>query len=114
MAMPNYPNLFTLYGPNHQPRGGSLPSYSEMWSRYAVSSIVYMIERGSKSMEVKKEVFDKYNTELDLQTKKIIWESEGASYFVNEHGRQAVNMPWTTSEYHPMIRKVNHDDFNYL
>lgn len=113
MAMPNYPNFFTLYGPNHQPRGGSLPSYSEIWSRYAVSSIVSMIEKGAKSMEIKKEVFDKYQDDLDLQTSKLIWESEGAGYFLNKHGRQQVNMPWTNAEYHPMIRTVDPELFNY-
>lgn len=113
MVMPNYPNLFTLYGPNHQPRGGSLPSFAEIWARYTVSSIVGMIETGARSMEIKREVFDKYQDELDAQTAKLIWESEGASYFLNKHGRQQVNMPWTNAEYHPMIRNVNPDHFNY-
>lgn len=112
MTMPHYPNLFTLYGPNHQPRGGSLYSYGEMWARYAVASIAGMIERGAKAMEVKKDVFDEYQARLDKGNKKIIWESEGSAYYVNEHGRQAVNMPWTTAEYHPLIRSVNFDDYD--
>lgn len=112
MSMPYYPNLFTLYGPNHQPRGGSLYSYGEMWARYAVASIVGMIERGANSMEVKSDVFDEYQARLDKENKRIIWESEGSSYYVNEHGRQAVNMPWTTAEYHPMIVRPNFDDYN--
>lgn len=111
MTMPHYPNLFTLYGPNHQPRGGSLYSYSEMWARYAVASIVGMIERGASSMEVKKDVFDSYQARLDEANKRLIWESEGAAYYVNEHGRQAVNMPWTTAEYHPLILKPDFDDY---
>lgn len=111
MTMPYYPNLFTLYGPNHQPRGGSLYSYGEMWARYAIASIVGMIERGANSMEVKKDVFDRYQARLDEANRKLIWESEGAAYYVNEHGRQAVNMPWTTAEYHPMIVKPDFGDY---
>lgn len=102
-----------LYGPNHQPRGGSLYSYGEIWARYAVASIVELIERDAKAMEVKKNVFDEYQTRLDEGNKKIIWESAGSSYYVNGHGRQAVNMPWTTAEYHPMIIKPKFDDFNF-
>ncbi|KAI9743684.1 MAG: hypothetical protein M1818_003000 [Claussenomyces sp. TS43310] len=112
LTMPNYPNLFMLYGPNHQPRGGSLYSFGEIWARYAVSSIVGMIERGAKTMEVKQEVFDEYNTRLDDGNKGIIWEMKGSSYYVNEHGRQAVNMPWTTAEYFGMVAKPNFDEFN--
>lgn len=53
MATPNYPNMF--YDPNHQRRAGSVHSMSEWWARYIVSSVVEMIERGAKSMEVKRE-----------------------------------------------------------
>lgn len=64
-------------------------------------------------MKIKREVFDKYQTEVDLQTSKLIWESEGAGYFLNKHGRQQVNMPWTNAEYFPMIKKVNLEEFNF-
>ncbi|RDW74818.1 hypothetical protein BP6252_05960 [Coleophoma cylindrospora] len=112
MAMPNYPNFFMLYGPNHQPRGSSLPSFSELWSRYAVSAIVGMIERGIKSMEIKKEEFDDYNAKLDLETDKFIWGLEGAGYFINKQGRQQVNMPWSNADYYPMIQRVDFEKFN--
>jgi 4-hydroxyacetophenone monooxygenase len=112
MMMPNYPNLFTFYGPNHQPRGGSLHSFGEKWARYAVGCIVQMIETSAKSVEVKKEVYDEYNERLDAANKNLIWESEGNGYFVNEHGRQSVNMPWTNAEYHTMVAKPNFDDFH--
>jgi 4-hydroxyacetophenone monooxygenase len=112
MTMPGFPNLFTLYGPNHQPRGGSLYSWAEIWCRYAVSSVVWMIENNAQDMEVKRDVFDAYQDRLDAENKKLIWEWKGASYYVNEHGRQAVNMPWTTSDYHAMVIKPNMDDFN--
>lgn len=79
-----------MYGPNHQPRGGSLFSSAELWARYAVASIAGLIERGAKAMEVKKEVYDDYQTELDEANKKLIWESEGSSYYVNGHGRQGL------------------------
>ena len=112
MAMPNYPNFFMSYDPNHQPRTGSLFSFSEHWARYISQALVGMIERGAKSMVINQEVFDKYNERLDAAVKKIVWESEGAGYFINEHGRQGVNMPWTNADYHPMIKKVNFEDFD--
>jgi uncharacterized protein YegP (UPF0339 family) len=112
MVMPGFPNLFTLYGPNHQPRGGSLYSWAEIWARYAVKAVVWMIENDAKSMEVKKSVDDEYQARLDARNSTLIWESAGAGYYVNEHGRQGVNMPWTTSEYHEMVITPNPADFN--
>ncbi|KAJ5924914.1 hypothetical protein N7454_007553 [Penicillium verhagenii] len=111
MAIPGFPNFFSLYGPNHQPRGGSLYSWAEIWARYAVRSIVKLIEQGSNSMDVRADVNEEYQRRLDGENSKLIWESEGAGYYVNEHGRQAVNMPWTTSEYHEMVLEPNMEDF---
>jgi len=112
LTIPGYPNLFTLYGPNHQPRGGpSLHSWSEIWGRYAVAAIVWMIENDAKSLAVKQSVYDEYNKDLDVAVNKLIWQAEGHGYFVNKHGRQAVNMPWTADQYHPRVIHPNIDDF---
>jgi 4-hydroxyacetophenone monooxygenase len=112
LTIPGYPNLFTMYGPNHQPRGGpSLHSWSEIWGRYAVSMVVWMIENQAKSVEVKQDVYDGYQREIDEAQSQLIWESEGRGYFVNEHGRQAVNMPWTSDQYHARVLKPNLDDY---
>lgn len=112
MSMPGFPNLFSLYGPNHQPRGGSLYSWAEIWARYAVASVAWMVENGASSMSVKADVNEDYQTRLDERMRTLIWESEGAGYYVNEFGRQGVNMPWTTSEYHEMVVKPNMEDFD--
>ncbi|MCJ1305457.1 hypothetical protein MMC08_008271 [Hypocenomyce scalaris] len=112
MSMPGFPNLFTLYGPNHQPRGGGLYSWAEIWSRYAVTSVVWMIENDVKSMEVNRKVYDDYQVILDEGIRKLIWESDGAGYYVNEFGRQGVNMPWTCADYDEMVRKPNIADYD--
>lgn len=113
LTIPGYPNLFTMYGPNHQPRGGpSIHSWAEIWARYAATAIVHMIENNIRSMEVKQSVYEEYNDALDAETKKLIWEAEGRGYFVNRHGRQAVNLPWTTDYYHSRILKPDIEDFN--
>ena len=112
MAIPGYPNLFTLYGPNHQPRGGSMHSWAEIWSRYAVASIVYMIEHKVSLMEIRKDVFDEYQDRLDKSMKDLIWESKGHGFYVNEFGRHCVSMPWTSQAYREMIMKPNYNEFN--
>jgi 4-hydroxyacetophenone monooxygenase len=74
MTMPGFPNLFIFYGPNGQPRSGGYHSWAEIWTRYAVRSIVHLLERGEDSMECKQEVFDEYNTRMDQEHKKLIWD----------------------------------------
>lgn len=66
-----------------------------------------MIENERKSIEIKDDVFEEYNGRLDEANKTLIWESEGAGYYVNEFGRQCVSMPWRTHLYHDMVKEPN-------
>lgn len=101
MTMPGFPNLFMIYGPNGQGRAGGLITWLEMWARYAVKSVVYMIENDKKSMECRPEVFADYNDRMDVEMAQCIWAIDGqSSYYVNEFGRSGVNMPWTTNQYY--------------
>jgi 4-hydroxyacetophenone monooxygenase len=111
LTIPGFPNFFSFYGPNHQPRSGGFYSWGEIWSRYTAQAIIHLIENDRKSIDVRKDVFDEYNARLDEMTAGLIWEFEGRGYYVNEHGRQSVNAPWHTADYHKMVAKVNLNDF---
>jgi 4-hydroxyacetophenone monooxygenase len=114
MTVPDFPNLFILYGPNSQPRSGSIPSWIEVWSRYIASSVVLMLETGHRRISVRKDVFDVYNAELDAAARKLVWDeaaSRGKNYYVNPSGRQQVNAPWKVEEYYQRLAAPNPDDF---
>jgi 4-hydroxyacetophenone monooxygenase len=113
ITMPGFPNFFMFYGPNGQPRGAGFYSWAEIWARYSVKAIVTLLETGSASLEVKQTVFDEYNRKQDEAMRPIIWEKEGLrNYYLNEQGRQAVNMPWLMHEYHAWVRSPNMSDFD--
>lgn len=112
LALPGMPNFFVFYGPNGQPRAGGFYSWAEIWARYIGGMLVKMIEGDIASVDVKRDVFDAYNRELDAQMKGIVWEAPGHCYYVNEFGRAALNVPWTTQEYHAMVREPNLDHFD--
>ena len=114
MTIPEFPNLFVLYGPNSQARTGSLPSWIEIWSRYVALSVVQLIESGKSRMSVRKDVFDAYNEELDDAARKLVWDdvtSRTRNYYVHASGRQQVNAPWNVDEYYERIAAPNPDDF---
>lgn len=113
ITMPGFPNLFMFYGPNGSPRSGGFYSWAEIWARYIAGGIVEMIEHGHRSIETRADVHDAYNTRMDEAMKALIWESEGASYYVNRHGRSGIFMPWETHEYHAMIERFDPADFRF-
>lgn len=112
MAMPGFPNFFMLYGPGSQARGGGLPSWIEIWTRYMADKIVRMLEMGAKSVELRQGAFDAYNASVDERARELLWETHGkGGYYVTAEGRSFVNQPWRNYEYHAAIVKSGMDDF---
>ena len=117
MLVPNFPNMFILYGPNSQPLSGGtgLPIWYVVWSAYAAQCIVRLIETGKSRVEVKPDVYWRYNEALDKECQNLILlQKEGApekNYYVNEFGRVQVNAPWYGPEFHRMCSEVEWDDF---
>ncbi|HLG89055.1 MAG TPA: NAD(P)-binding domain-containing protein [Alphaproteobacteria bacterium] len=121
MMVPEFPNLFMLYGPNSQPVSGgtSMPNWYMVWSAYAARCIERMLETGKSRVEVTRDAYERYNAALDAESRKLIHvKPEGGadkSYYVNnEHGRRLqVNMPWPSPEFHRMCTQIEWDDLDF-
>ncbi len=112
MTVPGFPNFFMMYGPNGQARIGSFHSWAENFSRYICGLLVNTLEQGGKSVVVKREAFEKYNSDMDQAMKGLLWETEtGDSYYVNQHGRSGVNMPWDVHEFYSMIQRPDLENY---
>lgn len=113
LALPGFPNFFMMYGPNGQARIGSFHSWAENFSRYMCALFVHMLETGSKSVAVKRAAYDKYNADMDEAMKSLLWETEtGNSYYLNNHGRSGVNMPWDVHDYFAMIQHIDPENYD--
>jgi 4-hydroxyacetophenone monooxygenase len=113
MTVPNFPNMFIIYGPNGQASSGGIMKWLEVWTRYAIKSIVRLLEDGAHAMDLKPIVFEHYNARLDEEMKMCIWHLAGqTSYYVNRHGRSGVNMPWHPEKYYGWIREPNLADYD--
>jgi len=72
-VVPGFPNYFTLYGPNLQPgHGGSLIFVVEMQVRYIMDMIRQMTENGLGAVEVRPEVHDAYNADVDARHENMV------------------------------------------
>ena len=112
-VVPDFPNLFTLYGPNLQPgHGGSLIFVVEMQVRYIMDIISKMTKEGIGAVEIRQDVHDEYNAKVDAAHENMVWTHEGmTSYYRNERGRIVVNSPWRNVDYYEMTREANLDEY---
>ena len=116
MMVPNFPNMFMLYGPNSQPLSGGtgLPIWYVIWSAYAAQCIT----RDDREGQVPRRGQARGLRALQRgarqrRPKLLLLQEEGApekNYYVNEFGRMQVNAPWYGPEFHRMCTEVDWDD----
>ncbi len=116
MMVPNFPNMFMLYGPNSQPLSGGtgLPIWYVIWSAYSAMLLTRMLGEGKARVEVKEDAYLRYNEALDEEASNLLlMQDEGApdkNYYINDFGRMQVNAPWYGPEYHRLCTNVDWDD----
>ena len=113
ITVPEFPNLFVMYGPNiNLGHGGSYMFFGELQARYITDLCVAMIERGLGAIEVRKDVHDEYNRRVDEAHSRMIWSHRGMdTWYRNAAGRIVTNSPWRVVDYWQMTREVDLDDF---
>jgi 4-hydroxyacetophenone monooxygenase len=112
LTIPQMPNLFMMFGPNAAMKAAAATTWIECWVRYAVESIIMMIEKGYRSMECRRDAYEEYNARLDAAARNFIWEGEGiVTYFLNEHKRSIFMVPWDPVDYYSWIHHPNPDDY---
>ncbi len=112
-VVPDFPNYFVLYGPNLQPgHGGSLIFVVEMQVRYIMDVIRQMTERGLGAVEIRPEVHDAYNADVDARHEQMVWTHPGmTTYYRNERGRIVINSPYRNVDFYDMTKAADLDEF---
>ena len=100
ITVPGFPNFFCLYGPNTNiVINGSIIFFSECGVRYLLG-LVRLLADGHRSLEVREEVHDRFNRQVDAQNGAMAWGvSRVNSWYKDRHGRMTQNWPFTLLEY---------------
>jgi 4-hydroxyacetophenone monooxygenase len=113
MTVPEFPNFFVLYGPNTNiVVNGSIIFFSECSVRYVVGCLELMAKTGAKTLEVRREVHDAFNTKVDEANRWMAWGSPNVtSWYKNELGRVSQNWPFPLVDYWNATLAPNPTDF---
>jgi 4-hydroxyacetophenone monooxygenase len=113
ITIPEFPNLFCLYGPNTNPVVGSVIFMLECQVRYITGCLREMLEGGIASMDCRQDIHDEYNERVDAQHEKMVWRHPRVhSYYNNSKGRVITNAPWRLLDYWAMTRSPDLADYS--
>ena len=117
ITVPNFPNLFCLYGPGtNLAFGGSLIFHSECEVRYALSAIKALLQTGNKAMEVRQTVHDDFQERLQGELSDMVWSHPSVknSWYQNDSGKVTVLSPWRLRDFWEWTKAVSAADYDFV
>ncbi|MGO4200469.1 flavin-containing monooxygenase [Rhodococcus sp. TAF43] len=107
-AIANYPNMFFLVGPNTGLGHSSMVFMIESQLNYVVDAIDAIERYDIGTIEVRKDVQDRYNRELQDRLSKSVWNNGGcASWYLDKHGNNTTLWPGFTFEFRNMTKQFD-------
>lgn len=101
MLVPDYPNLFCLYGPNTNiVHGGSIIYSIECQVHYVMQCLALMVERQAQAIEIPDAINEAYNDEVQNISQTLAWGHPGVqSWYKNSAGKVVNNSPFSNLEF---------------
>ncbi|MFX0575683.1 flavin-containing monooxygenase [Nocardia nepalensis] len=107
-AIANFPNMFFLLGPNVGLGHTSMVYMIESQINYIADALATVDRLGLRTVEVKREVQDSYNKELQGKLVKSVWSTGGcASWYLDKHGNNTTLWPDFTFEFRRLTKNFD-------
>jgi cation diffusion facilitator CzcD-associated flavoprotein CzcO len=107
-AIPSFPNLFMLAGPNTGIGHTSLVVMIEAQLAYLRSALRFMADKRAGSIEVRRPVFKAWSAEVQRKAARTVWNSGGcASWYLDAEGRNTTIWPDHTFRFVRRTRRFN-------
>jgi 4-hydroxyacetophenone monooxygenase len=114
ITIPNFPNLFCLYGPGtNLAHGGSLIFQSECQVNYVMSALRDVLTTGTRTVEPRADVHDDYSRRYQHEIGQMVWAhwSVKHSHYKNPDGKVFTLSPWPIPTYWTWTKTFDTDDY---
>ena len=107
-----FPNLLFFYGPNTNLGHSSIVYVLESQFAYALDALHTMRQLGAAEFEVRPEVQEVYNEELQERLADSVWNTGGCgSWYFDRNGRNSIQWPGFTFEYRRRARRFDAESY---
>jgi cation diffusion facilitator CzcD-associated flavoprotein CzcO len=111
-AVAGFPNMFLLWGPNTNLAHTSVIFMIESQIHYVVQGLKAARARGARALEVRREVQDSWNAELQERLRGSVWNTGGcASWYLDKSGDNPVMWPGQTFTFRRRTREFKLEDY---
>ncbi|MFC4536627.1 flavin-containing monooxygenase [Sphaerisporangium dianthi] len=111
IAVPRFPNLFLLYGPNTNIGHNSIIFMIESQVRYIMGCLPLLRAHGP--MEVRPAAMDGWRRALDAAMARTAWTANCDSWYKNDAGKVTNNWPRPTTVYRRITRAPRREAYRF-
>lgn len=111
ITVPDFPNLFLVYGPNTNLGVGSIIYMIESQTRYIRQAVQLLAARPGHVLEVRPEAEERFNTAIQERLTRTPW-NFCSSWYRTASGRITNNWPGRQLAYRRRVRKLDADDYD--
>jgi cation diffusion facilitator CzcD-associated flavoprotein CzcO len=112
VAVPNFPNLFMLYGPNTNLGHNSIIYMVEAQVRYVVKCIDKALAHDIRALEANSAATERFNRKLQADLAKTVWGADCGSWYKNEQGKIINNWPHSSLRFHLEMNTPDFSEFD--
>jgi cation diffusion facilitator CzcD-associated flavoprotein CzcO len=106
MSVPDFPNMFLLYGPNTNGGTGSVIYTIEAGVEHVIAALRQLERAHARCIAVRGEAADAFNRELRAALADSVWHTGCTSWYVDENGNDPSQWPWLWSTYRRRTARI--------
>jgi cation diffusion facilitator CzcD-associated flavoprotein CzcO len=99
LTVPEFPNMFLLYGPNTNGGSGSVIHTIECGVRHVIAALTELERNSARRIEVRATAADRFDHDLRAALANTVWHTGCTSWYVDENGHDPNNWPWLWTTY---------------
>jgi cation diffusion facilitator CzcD-associated flavoprotein CzcO len=113
MAVPGFPSMFVMYGPNTNTSGGSIIAYHEAQSSYIRQALEQVRDSGAAALDVRADVEAASDADVQSAFKGTAW-TRCDSWYRTPDGRIVANWPYYMRDYFARTERFEPSEFELL
>jgi cation diffusion facilitator CzcD-associated flavoprotein CzcO len=106
MSVPDFPNMFLLYGPNTNGGTGSAIYVLEAGVDHVIAALGELERQHAARIEVTRRASEDFNRELRAALAHTVWHTGCTSWYVDENGNDPNQWPWLWSAFRRRTARI--------
>lgn len=111
LSVPDFPNMFLLYGPNTNGGSGSVIFTIEAGVGHLLAALRELDLAEANRIEVRRDAAERFDAELRATLAGTVWHSGCTNWYVDENGNDPSQWPWTWSSYRRRTARIEPDAY---